>query len=93
MRLQLKLYASKLHMHFEATPTGSITDKLLFILEAAATLIVSANKLSAKINKRRSTVTLAKQDVQSVAKQLREAAIMIDNLLAIIEQREMLHDE
>lgn len=84
---------SKHHLSFEAKPTGSITDKLLFILEAAAILVVSANKLSAKISKRRSTVILARRDVQTAAKQLREAAIMIDNLLAIIEQREMLHDE
>jgi hypothetical protein len=77
-------------MNLTASPTGSITDKVFYILEAATVLVVTANKLSAKIHKRSSTVALAKHEAKLVAKQLREAAIMIDNLLAIIEGREMM---
>lgn len=70
-------------------PTGSITDKLFSILEGATTLTLTASKLAGKIDKKRSTVTLAKHEAVLMEKQLREAAIMIDNLLTIIEQREL----
>jgi hypothetical protein len=76
-------------MKIDAKPTGSITDKLFSLLQGATTLIVTANKITSKISKQRSTVLLAKHEAELVAKQLREAAIMIDSLLAIIEQREM----
>ncbi|MBV9979034.1 hypothetical protein [Bradyrhizobium sp.] len=78
-------------MKLTASPTGSITDKAFYILEAATVLVVTANKISAKIRRRSSTVALAKHEAKLVEKQLREAAIMIDNLLAIIEQREMVN--
>jgi hypothetical protein len=71
-------------------PSGSFTDKALSILEGAATLVLTANRLAAKLSKQRRTVTLPRHEAELVVKQLREAATMIDNFMLIIEQRELV---
>lgn len=74
----------------QGSQPGSITDKLFFILEAATTLLVTANYLSGKVSSQTSTVTISRTEVERTIKHLREAVIMIDSLLAIIEERESI---
>lgn len=77
-------------MKLEAKPTGSITDKTFEILSGAVTLIVVANKLKAKLDKKKlGDVALARHEAITIEKMLRQSAEMVENLMVVIEQREL----
>ncbi len=80
-------------MNIEAKPTGSITDRTFDIVSGAAALINMARKITKGIHQaklRKSlVVTISRNDAISLAESLERSARLIDNLMWIIENREL----
>jgi hypothetical protein len=70
------------------TKLSSLTNKSLYILESVTVLVALAHKIETRMD-RQERVLLLHKEAHAVAGGLREAAGMIDNLLLIIEEREL----
>lgn len=72
-----------------ACTMGIVSDNALHVMEGAAGLVLFAQKIEARLLPKTTTISLPRNEAETIARLLQDAAVVIDNLLLVVEQRDL----